>query len=263
LFGMVKLRVLFADGDAEARRIIASALRGDPSFVARGCASAREALDAVLHWRPDIALLGLNLLGVDAATFIARLRADGRTAAVPVVLAATPRQARDCADFRALGAVGMIEKPLDAGALAAQLYRLVPFRGALAPLRANFLRRLDADACALAECRGGLLQSGTEAMLARINAIAHALAGAGGIYGFFGISSEAAALSHAAEQCLAGRATRKNVVEALDRLLERIRPDHGPPLAWPQVREPSLRQRCPVVMASGLPPPSPLAGEGA
>jgi CheY-like chemotaxis protein len=194
-------------------------------------------------------VLGLNLPEVAAPAFIAHLRADGRTAAVPVVLATERRQAHDCADFRAFGAVGVIEKPLDADALAAQLHRFVPFHGALAPLRANFLRRLDADACALAEWRVGLLQAGTEAILARINAIAHALAGAGGIYGFFGISSVAAALSDAAEHCLAGRATRNDVVEALDRLLERIYPDDGSALPWPQARKPRLRQRCPAVMA--------------
>lgn len=143
----------------------------------------------------------------------------------------------------------MIEKPFDAAALAAQLHSFVPFHGALVPLRADFLQRLDADAWALADCRGCLLQAGTAAILARINAIAHALAGAGGIYGFAGISSEAAALSEAAEQCLAGCATRNDVVDALDRLLERIHPDDGPPRPRPQARKVRLRQHCPVAMA--------------
>ncbi|MGB6537984.1 MAG: response regulator [Xanthobacteraceae bacterium] len=240
---------MFADGDAEVRRIIADALRGDPAFVARGCASAREALDAARHWQPDMIVLGLNMPGANDPVFIARLRMDCRTAAVPVVFAAARRPAREGTDIRALGAVGMIEKPLDAGTLAAQLHAFVPLNGALALLRTNFLQRLDADARALADCRDDLLRAGIEAILARINAIAHALAGAGGIYGFHGISGASAALSDAAEECLAGRASREDVVDGLDRLLERIHPDHGLARPLPRARRPRLPQVFPATVA--------------
>jgi hypothetical protein len=58
----------------------------------------------------------------------------------------------------------------------------------------------------------------------RINEIAHSLAGAGGIYGFAGITCASAALSDAAERNLAGRAKPLDVERALNRLLERICP---------------------------------------
>jgi hypothetical protein len=63
----------------------------------------------------------------------------------------------------------------------------------------------------------------------RIYEIAHGLAGAGGIYGFAGISCESAALSDAAESRLAGRARAEDVEEALDRLLRRIKPNQFRP----------------------------------
>jgi hypothetical protein len=56
----------------------------------------------------------------------------------------------------------------------------------------------------------------------RINEIAHSLAGAGGLYGFAGITCASAALSDAAENNLAGRAKPIEVERALNRLLERI-----------------------------------------
>ncbi len=69
-----------------------------------------------------------------------------------------------------------------------------------------------------------LTQTQPETALLRINEIAHSLAGAGGIYGFAGITCESAALSDVAESNLAGRAQPIEVERALDRLLERIEP---------------------------------------
>jgi hypothetical protein len=63
----------------------------------------------------------------------------------------------------------------------------------------------------------------------RISAIAHALAGAGGIYGFAGISCESAALSAAARSHLAGCGKRIDVEQALDRLIKRIEPSSQNP----------------------------------
>jgi uncharacterized membrane protein YjfL (UPF0719 family) len=67
-----------------------------------------------------------------------------------------------------------------------------------------------------------LTQAHAETALIRINEIAHSLAGAGGIYGFAGITCASAALSDAAQNNLAGRAKPIDVERALNRLLERI-----------------------------------------
>lgn len=240
---MINLHVLFADDDADIRDIIASSLEQDPFFVVRGCASGGEALKAAVAWRPDLALLDVRMPGMDGPTALARLRADKRTAAIAVVFLTARTRPQECARFRALGAAGVIEKPFDPIGLAGELRRFVPFEGALAAAREHFLLRLDADACALSTCRQRLSQNASEPVLTRINEIAHALAGAGGIYGFAGITCESAALSEAAEEILAGRAKPSDVEQALDRLLRRIKPDHRPDLRCPQVREGRVRRR--------------------
>jgi hypothetical protein len=89
----------------------------------------------------------------------------------------------------------------------------------------NFLLRLDADAVALSLCREWLSDYAPKPVLLRIREIAHALAGAAGIYGFAGISCDSAALSAAAENRLGGSAGGENLEEALDRLLLRIKPN--------------------------------------
>jgi hypothetical protein len=86
------------------------------------------------------------------------------------------------------------------------------------------MQRLAADARVLAACRRALTHRRSKVALLRIKALAHALAGAGGIYGFAGISCEAAVLADTAGERLAGRAGRADVEHALDRLQSRIRP---------------------------------------
>lgn len=240
---MINLHVLFADDDADIREVFALSLRQDPFFVLRHCASGREAIKTAVEWRPDLALLDVKMPGMDGPAVLARLRTDKRTAAIPVVFVTARAQARDCARLRALGAAGVIEKPFDPFALPKELRRFIAFEGALAAARENFLQRLDADACALAACRRWLLQAGSQAVLARITEIAHALAGAGGIYGFAGISCEAAALCDAAEDFLAGRAGQDEVVAALDRLHDRIGPRDQAAAPVSLLRQRRLRHR--------------------
>jgi CheY-like chemotaxis protein len=221
---MIRLHVLFADDEADVREIIAMSLRQDLFFVARGCASGGEALKTAFEWRPDLALLDVTMPEMDGPSVLARLRADKRTAAMPVVFMTGHADKNEHARLKTLGATGVISKPLDSSELAAALRRFVPLEGVLAGARREFLLRLHADASALSACRLRLSQRGCEPALVRINEIAHALAGAGGIYGFAGITSESAALSDLAENSLAGRAGRGDVEQALDRLLRRITP---------------------------------------
>ncbi len=82
--------------------------------------------------------------------------------------------------------------------------------------------RLQADAGVLSDCPRRSTQRHSKATLTRIPEIAHSLAGAGGIYGFAGITCASAALSDAAENNLAGRAPPIEVDRALNGLLERI-----------------------------------------
>jgi CheY-like chemotaxis protein len=222
---MVNLHVLFADDDADIRNVVALSLQRDPFFVVRGCASGREALATAVEWRPDLTLLDVKMPGMDGPTVLTRLRADRHTAAIPVVFVTGYSERQGCPNLKALGAAGVIPKPFDPSELAIELRRFVPVEGALAAARENFLSRLDADAFALSLCRAWLSDRVPEPVLVRIGEIAHALAGAAGIYGFAGIGCESAALSDAAENSLAGRTRGADVEQALDRLLRRIRPD--------------------------------------
>jgi CheY-like chemotaxis protein len=220
---MINLHVMVVDDEPDIREIIACSLDRDPFFVLRGCASGGEALATAIEWRPDLALLDVVLPDMDGPAVLARMRADKRTAPIPVVFVTARAKERE--GFEALGAAGVIAKPFDPMELPAALRRYVPLEGALSTVRSDFLQRLDADACALSACRVWLSETHSKPALKRISEIAHALAGSSGIYGFAGITCESAALSDAAENNLAGRARQSEVKQALDRVLKRLKPN--------------------------------------
>jgi two-component system OmpR family response regulator len=226
---MINLHVLFADDDADVREVVTLSLERDPLFVVRGCASGGEALTTAMEWRPDLTLLDVRMPGMDGPTVLAHLRADRRTAAIPVVFVTAAAKSQECSDLKALGAAGVILKPFNPSDLAAELRRFVAVESSLVAARENFLLRLDADAFALSLCREWLSDYAPKPVLIRIREIAHALAGAAGIYGFAGIGCDSAMLSTAAENRLAGRAMGEDVDEALDRLLRRINRNLPPP----------------------------------
>lgn len=222
--GMINLHVLLVDDELDIRETFTAALARDPFFIVRCCASGAEALQRARAWRPDLMLLDVMMPEMDGPAVLARLRADKRTAPIPVVFLTARPRARELKHFKSLGAAGVIAKPADLTGLAAELRRFVAVEGVLSPAREGFLQRLKADASALSACRRRLTQTHPETALARINEIAHSLAGAGGIFGFAGITCASAALSDAAVSHLAGRAKPIEVERALDRLLERIAP---------------------------------------
>jgi len=217
---MINLHLLIVDNEIAVRKAIAAALAQDSFFILRACALAQQALTTAVEWRPDLILFDDAMPDLDGDAAVARLRADRRTAPIPVVFLIERGQPRGRA--HALGAAGVIEKPIDTATLGAQLRRFIAVEGVLSPAREDFLQRLKADACALSACRRHLTKRQPQSVLQRINQIAHSLAGAGGIYGFAGITCESAALSDAAAGHLGGRGNPVEVERALDRLLERI-----------------------------------------
>jgi CheY-like chemotaxis protein len=218
--GMIHLHVLLVDDETDTRQTIEAALSIDPFFIVRDCACGAEALTAAVAWRPDLILLDVTMPDMEGPSVVARLRSDRRTAPIPVVFLTARQEMIEC--FSEFGAAGVIEKPFDPMTLAAKVRRFIAVEGILSPVRDGFLRRLKADASALSTWRGRLSQLPSEIAVKRINEIAHSLAGAGGIYGFAGITCASAALSDATENSLAGCGKPIEVERALNRLLERI-----------------------------------------
>ncbi|HLH91148.1 MAG TPA: response regulator [Xanthobacteraceae bacterium] len=213
------LHTLSVDDEPDIREIIDLALGLDPLFVVRECPSGREALRDAVEWRPDLILLDVMMPIMDGVTTLTELRADRRTAMIPVVFMTARAQTHECERFKSLGAAGVIAKPFDPMRLPTLVRDCVSAGEMPAD---DYLWRLDDAHMALSAFRAELAQPHGRAMLAGLKDVAQTLVGASRLYGFAGIGLEAAALEEAVDGDIAGRAAPMQVEHAIDRVLARI-----------------------------------------
>jgi CheY-like chemotaxis protein len=216
---MINLRTLSVDDEPDIREIIDLALCLDPLFIVRECPSGRAALHDAREWRPDLILLDVMMPIMDGPTTLAELRADPRTATIPVVFMTARTQAHERERFKSLGAAGVIVKPFDPMRLPALVRDCVSSTAVPAE---DFLWRLNGAFTGLTACRADLARTREPATVTRIKDIAHALAGTSRIHGFAGISLESTMLEEAANDDIAGHAAPMQVEHALDQVLARI-----------------------------------------
>jgi CheY-like chemotaxis protein len=233
---MTEIRILHVDDEPDIREVVEMSLGLDPAFETRNCGSGKEALSVAVEWKPDFILLDVMMPVMDGPATLVQLRDDARTATIPVIFMTARAQAREVDHLRSLGAVGVIAKPFDPMTLSASVRSYVqPARDPLDALRAGFLLRVKKDSASLSEERV-VLRSGsrTKVALDRIKRIAHALSGAGGIYGFAEISDAAASLEDAVDAELAVHGSCAETDLALDGLLHiTIGEDSGGHMMYP------------------------------
>jgi two-component system chemotaxis response regulator CheY len=82
-----------------------------------------QALEIVRQTPPSVALVDINMPGMDGLTFIRELRKDPRYVALPVVLLTGDRSEETRQQGIAAGATDFIEKPIKGGELQAMVRR--------------------------------------------------------------------------------------------------------------------------------------------
>jgi DNA-binding response OmpR family regulator len=114
-------RALVVD-DAADIRLLADLVLTMAGFQVTGAASGREALRILAdNDLPDIVLLDVQMPDVDGWETLARLRADPRTAGLPIVLCTVKGLPEDTLKGWSLGCDGYLGKPFDIGGLVEEL----------------------------------------------------------------------------------------------------------------------------------------------
>jgi CheY-like chemotaxis protein len=216
---MYPFRILHVDDEPDIREVVEMSLSLDPGFTVRSCESGQEALSEAVEWAPDMILCDVMMPVMDGPATLARLRERPQTAKIPVIFMTARAQRRELEHFKELGAAGVICKPFDPMTLPGEIRNQMRAVG-LAALSGGFTDRLRANAAALAQFRSKLEDSTQgPAAIEEIRAIAHALAGAAGIFGCDRIGDEAAMLEDAAKKRLRGKGEPGDVERELDCLL--------------------------------------------
>jgi signal transduction histidine kinase/DNA-binding response OmpR family regulator len=116
-----KPRVLVVEDDVDAAALLVGYLSG---YQVDTAVSGEEALEVAFANPPDLVCLDLGLFGsVDGWEVLSRLKADERTAAVPVVLCSASSNRKRAA---ALGAADFLTKPFSRELLHEAIRRVLP-----------------------------------------------------------------------------------------------------------------------------------------
>lgn len=125
---MQTFRVLYVDDEADIREVATMSLALDPALEVQDCASGQQALGVASLWQPHLILLDVMMPEMDGPQTLAQLRAAEQTRGIPVVFITARTQAYEIERFLSLGAIGVIAKPFDPMALAAQTRRYLDGR---------------------------------------------------------------------------------------------------------------------------------------
>lgn len=193
-------RILYLEDDRDIRLIAHLALTTLGGFEVLACESGAQALDAGPAFAPQLMLFDVMLPHMDGLETLRRMREIPQMQAVPVVFMTAKVQDREIAEYRRLGAIGVISKPFDSNTLADQLHSFWNARTRSAPAAepdmpglAHTLREMAATFGSQLPKRIAALEQlcldhpGPEQMRLAIRE-AHALAGSGGTFGYVNLS---------------------------------------------------------------------------
>ena len=107
--------------DNPANLVLTQALLRRAGHRVAGAGSATEATERLREALPDLILMDIQLPGEDGLSLTRRLKADPRTAAIPVVALTAHAMSGDSAEALAAGCSGYITKPIDTRAFPEQV----------------------------------------------------------------------------------------------------------------------------------------------
>ncbi|MGH7764698.1 MAG: response regulator [Candidatus Dormibacteraceae bacterium] len=122
-------RVLVVE-DNEVNQMLVRAVLEREGYTVEIVASSPEALDSMRWGLPDLILMDIQLPGEDGLTLTRRLKADPRTARVPVVALTAHAMEGDREQALSAGCVAYISKPIDTRLLATQIRQFISGFGA-------------------------------------------------------------------------------------------------------------------------------------
>jgi DNA-binding response OmpR family regulator len=115
------MRILAADDEADVRLLLELALGMQPGVALTIVSSGRTAVERAIADPFDLIVLDGLMPDLDGAATCRLLKADPRTAGVPVVFLTALTSDTDRATLRDAGAAGFVSKPFDPFTLAAEL----------------------------------------------------------------------------------------------------------------------------------------------
>ncbi len=117
-------RILIVDDDDLLCASLCIGLR-DRGYETIACTFGEDALRLALSEQPHLIVLDVLMPGLNGFAILAKLKAQPRLCAIPVLMLTSQRSPTQVLEARDLGASAYVAKPIDASALAARIRQLL------------------------------------------------------------------------------------------------------------------------------------------
>jgi two-component system, OmpR family, alkaline phosphatase synthesis response regulator PhoP len=121
---MPKMKILVVDDEADIRELVRLNLARE-GYEVLDCESGEQALRLSRSKGPDLVVLDLMLPGIDGLEVCKRLKADPKTAQVPIVILTAKGEETDVVAGLEVGADDYVAKPFSGKVLVARVRRLL------------------------------------------------------------------------------------------------------------------------------------------
>lgn len=114
-------KILVVEDEPDIQTVAEIALSAVGGFDVLVCASGDDAVASAFAFAPDLILLDVMMPDLDGPATLQKLRGLPGLDRTPVVFMTAKVQPHEIAQYRVLGALGVIAKPFDAMSLASDL----------------------------------------------------------------------------------------------------------------------------------------------
>jgi len=112
-------RIMMVEDEPDIQAVARVALETVGGLLVEMCSSGKEALERAPEVRPQLILMDVMMPGMDGPSTLKELRARPDTKAIPIIFMTAKVQPQEVANFKMIGALGVIPKPFDPMTLAA------------------------------------------------------------------------------------------------------------------------------------------------
>lgn len=121
---MTRTKILIVDDEADIRELVRLNLARE-GYEILECETGEQALSLARSKEPDLVVLDLMLPGIDGMEVCKRLKADPKTAPIPVVMLTAKGEEAEVVAGLEVGADDYVAKPFSGKVLAARIRRLL------------------------------------------------------------------------------------------------------------------------------------------
>jgi two-component system OmpR family response regulator len=114
-------RIMYVDDDPDLQDIVRLSLETRGGFTVTCCDSGNQAIEEIATFKPDLVILDMVLPGMNGLQLLERMRKLRGTPSIPVIFLTSKISPHHVEEYKELGVIGVINKPLNPLELRHQL----------------------------------------------------------------------------------------------------------------------------------------------